>query len=210
MSHFINEGGYDDGYKSCKCFWGDEPGSLVRKVQEIIDDWRDLKVLDAGCGEGKNAAFLAEKGALVTAVDISPYAIANGKARWPDLTNIHWICSSFGDLPGLPSDFSLVIAYGLLHCLASPELIVSTVDHLMSLVSPGGLIVVCSFNNRHQDLSAHPGFHPCLIDHLEYAHFFEGWEIMSCTDADLHETHPHNGIPHTHSMTRIIARKPYE
>jgi hypothetical protein len=37
---------------------------------------------------------------------------------------------------------------------------------------------------------------------------YRGWTLLHQSDEDLHETHPHNSIPHVHSMTRLIARKP--
>ncbi len=62
-----NNGGYEPGYQSCDCFWGSELASLVKTLALELGDFKGLKVLDAGCGEGKNAAFLAERGASVTA-----------------------------------------------------------------------------------------------------------------------------------------------
>ena len=73
---------------------------------------------------------------------------------------------------------------------------------------PGGFNVVCAFNARHQDLTAHPGFAPVLLPHDEYTALYTHWQLLHSTDSDLSEVHPHNGIRHTHSMTRIIARKP--
>ena len=31
--------------------------------------------------------------------------------------------------------------------------------------------------------------------------------MLEVSDTDLVETHPHNQVRHTHSMTRLIARK---
>src|SRR5262245_52972785 len=42
---------------------------------EILDFKRFEKVLDAGCGIGRNAIYLAEKGCQVHAVDISEIAL---------------------------------------------------------------------------------------------------------------------------------------
>jgi hypothetical protein len=36
---------------------------------------------------------------------------------------------------------------------------------------------------------------------------FRAWDMIEASDTDLHEAHPNNNIPHTHSMTRIIVRK---
>ena len=57
------DGGYDSGYRACPCFWGSDPGSLVSRLATIVPSFTGLQVLDAGCGEGKNAIFLAGKGA---------------------------------------------------------------------------------------------------------------------------------------------------
>ena len=69
-------GGYDEGYKACPCFWGDKPASLVAELM-ATHDVADWIVLDLGCGEGKNAAALARAGARVTAIDCSEVAVEN-------------------------------------------------------------------------------------------------------------------------------------
>ena len=56
----MSGGGYDDGYRNCPCFWGTEPGSLRKSccAIHVVSVSRASPMLDAGCGEGKNAAFL--------------------------------------------------------------------------------------------------------------------------------------------------------
>lgn len=201
-------GGYDDGYKACPCFWGREPGSYVKLLTKYVPSMLNLKALDAGCGEGKNAAFLAESGALVDAVDISSFAIQNGKRTWPELTGIHWILADASTATLPQSLYDIVVAYGFMHCLSTPQEIERVLGTLKSATGEGGHLVLCAFNNRSQDLSAHPGFEPTLIGHDRYLQEFSDWAVLEHSDTDLTETHPHNKIEHTHSMTRIIARKP--
>jgi tellurite methyltransferase len=62
-------GGYDDGYRACACFWGQRPGSLVPRLLEHIPDPAGVTVLDAACGEGKNAIYLARLVSLLTKLD---------------------------------------------------------------------------------------------------------------------------------------------
>lgn len=50
------------------------------------------RVLVLGCGSGNDAALFAQQGHVVTAVDISPEAIALGKKKYADL-NINWVQS---------------------------------------------------------------------------------------------------------------------
>ncbi len=200
-------GGYDDGYKKCECFWGRSPGSLLVRLIDLVPNLQDLSVLDVGCGEGKNAAFLAQHGAFVRAVDVSPYAIDHAQKTWRGMTGITWELGDAMSVEMGDESFDIVIAYGILHCLGTPGEVATLIRRLQHATRSGGWLIVCAFNARHQDLRAHPDFHPCLLDHTNYLDFFRGWAVEYASDSDLHETHPHNQIPHTHSMTRILARK---
>ena len=201
-----SEGGYDLGYRSCPCFWGDKPGSLISSLENILV-FNGLFVLDLGCGEGKNAFYLAESGAKVTAVDCSDAAITNANAHFSH-QNVTYSVADARTVQFSDEVFDVSIAYGLLHCFGSAEEIRAVVSKIKSSTKRGGYLVLCSFNDRDQDLSAHPGFSPFLAPHSFYVDLFSDWELVECTDQNLHETHPHNGIPHHHSLTRIICRKP--
>jgi tellurite methyltransferase len=199
-------GGYDSGYARCPCFWGRAPGSLIRLLISYVPNLRDMKVLDAGCGEGKNAAFLSGLGATVRAIDISEVAIRNGKSAFNHNGGIDW---QIGDIRKieLKEQYDIVIAYGLLHCLSSETEICEAVQKLQSATRIGGYNVVCVLNSRYQDLSAHPDLVPTLLHHRSYLDLYASWEVLQGTDTDLTESHPHNNISHTHSLTRLIARK---
>lgn len=100
-------------------------------------------VLDAGCGTGDNALFLASRGHQVTAVDIAPAAIESARARGGD---VEWVV---GDAAAFTGEFGTVLASALFHCLPPdqrPGLLVSlrkaAVDgaflNLTSLAVEGG------------------------------------------------------------------------
>ncbi len=200
-------GGYDDGYQACDCFWGREPGSLIRMLTGRVGDLTGARVLDVGCGEGKNAAYFGERGAIVHAMDVSPYALANAEKSWGDVSGITWELVDVRDLRANSEAYDIVVAYGLLHCLGSRSEIASVSTTLQTLTRIGGHNVICAFNDRSQDLSAHPGFEPCLAPHSFFDDLYAAWEVPHSSDSDLVEIHPHNQIRHTHSMSRILARK---
>lgn len=203
------DGGYDSGYTACPCFWGREAGSLVKKLVERLGSVRDLEVLDLGCGEGKNAAFLARLGARVRAVEISQRGLDNARTAWGNSGEIRWELGDARSIVLAPDAYDIAIAYGLLHCLASVQEILTVIDRLKAATRNGGIHVTCAFNGRRQELAeAHAGFNPCTPDHQVYVYAYSGWEMLEVSDTDLIETHPHNQVRHTHSMTRIIARKP--
>jgi 2-polyprenyl-3-methyl-5-hydroxy-6-metoxy-1,4-benzoquinol methylase len=167
-----------------------------------------FKVLDAGCGEGKNTAYLAEKGAVVDAIDVSELAVHNGRVLWGNCSRIQWRVADVSTLPLPPRYYDIVIAYGLLHCAADRVTWANLVSALQRTTAPDGYHVICAFNDRYQELDAHPEFRPCLLAHSEYLEAYAGWHVVAASDSDLTERHPHNNIVHTHSMTRILARKP--
>jgi SAM-dependent methyltransferase len=69
------------------------------------------QVLDAGCGTGDNAIFLAGRGHRVTAVDIAPSAIETARTRGGD---VKWVV---GDSAEFSGRFDTVLASALFHCL---------------------------------------------------------------------------------------------
>jgi cyclopropane fatty-acyl-phospholipid synthase-like methyltransferase len=158
-----------------------------------------------GCGEGKNAFALANAGASVVAVDCSELALKNGKAAFGS-ANIEWHhkdCLSYlRDCEG----FDVVVMYGLLHCLGSVGEIASVIAGAVRATNIGGYHLLVAFNDGSHDLSAHPSFKPTLASHAFYVGQYGAHEITSVEDAVLHETHPNNGIPHFHSLTRLVAR----
>ena len=198
------QGGYDDGYEQCSTFWPDHPGSVLAWLagQRSL---RNLRVLDLGCGEGTNAAWLAAQGCQVTAVDVSAAALRNALAKYPQ-SSIDWQHADAMSVAYRSESFDLIVAYGLLHCITEPES-VELVQRMKQWTRVHGINVIVAFNDRSQDLSGHPGFHPTLRTHSSFVSQYSDWALLFETDQDLHETHPHNKIPHHHSMTRIAAAR---
>ena len=203
-----SDGGYDEGYRDCPCFWGSEPGSLVKMLPKFFPhEMASSFVWDAGCGEGKNAIHFARSGARVLATDVSSIALDNAKKFWPDASLVDWRKIDVLDVDPEPETFNIVVMYGLLHCLENPSEIKRFVEIAKTSCKADGLHILVAFNERKQELHAHPGFAPTLVADSFYRELYTDWELVHHSDTDLHETHPHNNIPHMHSMTRLIARK---
>lgn len=199
-------GGYDLGYANCPCFWGTEAGSLVREFLAVHANASNLRVLDLGCGEGKNAAAFAKRGASVVAVDCSAQALANGKSAFP-YNNIEWVQSDALEYLGDCSLFDVVVMYGLPHCMKSDSAIQRLIELALQKTKQDGIHLLVAFNDGPHDLSAHPGFRPTLVSHQFYLQCYSTSEVKKQSSSLLHETHPHNNIPHFHSITRMLAIK---
>lgn len=199
-------GGYDEGYRAVTGFWGISPSSLVLDFLSK-NDVAKLRVLDAGAGEGKNAAAFARRGAVVEAIECSAAAIKNGRQLFAQ-EEIQWVRADVTVVEISAESYDVVVCYGLVHCMSSEKAAQELLAKTMAGLRRGGVFILASFNAGSHDLSAHPGFRPLLLPHQWFLDQFAGWHVETATDEVLFETHPHNQIPHHHSLTRILARKP--
>jgi cyclopropane fatty-acyl-phospholipid synthase-like methyltransferase len=201
----VFDGGYDDGYSACPCFWGSSPGSLVKVFLDKNRSLAGRAVLDLGCGEGKNANAFALAGASVDAVDCSEFAISNGKRAFSD-ADINWIIANAAEYLKGCRAYDLIVMYGLLHCLSSAQDISDVIALALQKTVIGGTHIVVAFNDGPHDLSGHPNFRPTLVSHAFYCEQYKRQTLLSENDSILRETHPHNNIPHFHSISRLVVR----
>lgn len=193
-------------------FWDNKPAKYVQLFVEIIqNNLENWTVLDLGAGEGKNAVYLAKLGGLVTAVDISPIALSKFSLQ-PDYEygkrNIKTVNCNVVDIELEDSQFDLVIAYGLFHCLSSHKKIEDFVKKVKKWTKKGGYFIGATFTDKipppdSQDYLSLESFLPTGM--LET--FFSDWKIIYTEEDIITETHPTNNIPHQHSITRVIAQK---
>src|SRR5690625_5146747 len=57
---------YEEEYKIDGYYWGVQPSKTCYRILELMPPTRPLKLLDIGCGEGKDAVFFARNGYDVT------------------------------------------------------------------------------------------------------------------------------------------------
>jgi SAM-dependent methyltransferase len=109
------------------------------------------KALSLGCGAGREAVWLAERGWQVTALDRLPDALELGRkleARYPGKHPIDWQCIDLRK-QALPQDlYGLVIQFLYLHKPLFPE--------LESRMKVSGLLVMETFSPEHQSLHGKP------------------------------------------------------
>jgi SAM-dependent methyltransferase len=80
------------------------------------------QVLDAGCGLGDNAIYLARRGYEVTGFDSSPTAVEQARARASAAgVNVHFEVADATELTCLDRLFDTVVDSALYHCLDSED-----------------------------------------------------------------------------------------
>ena len=66
---------YEKWYEGDGYYWGTEPARFCDELIALCPPSKDKKVLDIGCGEGKDAVYMATKGYTVTAFDLTENGI---------------------------------------------------------------------------------------------------------------------------------------
>ena len=114
---------YDDRYKqvhgkSLKWFSGLN-SKIVDEVIEKYNITKAMKLLEIGCGEGRDAIHLLKNGYNLLATDISPAAIAYCKKHCPEHSEAFQVLNCLADRTGEAYDF--IYAVAVLHMLVLDE-----------------------------------------------------------------------------------------
>ena len=137
---------YHDRAKPCPFFveWPDE--SLADRLEK--NTIAPGKVLDLGCGPGRNAIYLAQKGFQVTAVDFSADSLkwAQERANKAEV-EVDFLCTSIFDLNPEPESYDYIYDSGCLHHLF-PHRRLSYLELVLTALKPGGYLSLVCFNEE--------------------------------------------------------------
>jgi tellurite methyltransferase len=163
------------------------------------------KVLDLGCGDGRNALYAASLGYEVTAVDISNAGISklNDIAKKRDLS----VEAIVQDMRNFRSEelFNVVISHGCLHLLYRDEWM-TVLHNIKAMTAPDGLNIVVVFTDKVPPSPDMKPFTKGLFKEGELFDQYSGWTIHHQSSHVLEDDHG-NGIHHVHAVNRIIAQK---
>lgn len=138
--------------------YGDTPDALGAPTPLIVQAFapfadRSLRVLDVGCGQGRDALFIARAGHWVTGVDLSPNGIRDLAAAaaaegLPVMTHVADIVTF------VPNDiFDVVLIDRTLHMLAQPDR-TAVLARLLRLVTANGWVMIADEPGNMPDLTA--------------------------------------------------------
>ncbi len=161
-------------------------------------------VLDIGCGEGRNALYLAEQGFSVTAIDISAAGIQKLK-HFADRKGFS-ITAEVQDMKQyvFMNNYDLIIAHGSLH-LIEREHWTSLIQKMKANTNAGGYNVVVAFTDTIPPPDDLKDFHVGLFSEGELFDFYKDWRIVQKRRYILQDEHPGN-IKHQHPINKIVAQ----
>ncbi|MFQ5827898.1 MAG: class I SAM-dependent methyltransferase [Candidatus Methylomirabilia bacterium] len=179
--------------------WGTDPSSFARRVAELAAPGG--RVLDLGCGEGRDSVFFAAHGLDVTGVDASRAGIAKARRLAGSRgVRIRWLV---GDMARLRYDghFDVVYSLGGIHYV--PRRLRNWVFlSLKSLTHPGGIHAYVVFTDR--EIYVEKGE---VIDYFapgELSAQFVDWLTLDRKDGRI--SCDRDGTPHHHSVEFFIVR----
>jgi SAM-dependent methyltransferase len=102
------------------------------------------KVLIPMCAHGQAGAFMAQKGFLVTAFDITPEMISEGKKRYGKIDGLKLVEADLLDLDldEKDFDFAFIAGNGDLHLLQSVRAVERALRSVRSHLRPGGCLAL--------------------------------------------------------------------
>ena len=201
------ENPYDQKYASQEYYWWKTPSAICDRVIEIIrpsSDWHP-KLLDLGCGEGRNAVYFAKHGFEVVGLDLSWPGLEKTR-RYAEEARVH-VETIQADIVTyeLENTYDVIFSTGTLQYLP-PEVRDQRFQNYKDCTSPGGVNVLSVFVSK--------PFIPRAPDAEETAYpyksgelmsYYWDWEILHCTE-EIFDCMS-NGVPHQHAVNRIITRR---
>jgi tellurite methyltransferase len=182
--------------------FGEPAEELVSLVGSLP---RGANVLDIGCGEGRNALYLAGQGFNVTAIDISEAGIQKLK-HFADRKGLQ-ITAEVRDMKNyvFTNKYDLLIAHGSLH-LVEREYWTTLIQEMKAHTKADGYNVVVVFTDILPPPDDLKEFHVGLFRKGELFDFYSDWRILQKRSYILHDEHPGN-IKHRHPINKIVAQK---
>ena len=111
----------------------------------------DMRLLDAGCGYGRNLVHLLREGCEVFALDSDGEAIAHVRALAtqlaPQLPVTNFVQASIEALPFDPGFFDAVVCNSVLHFSHDEAQFLTMLEELWRVLRPGGLFF-CRLGSR--------------------------------------------------------------
>ena len=156
---------------------GKAPWDIGRPQQPLVDaaDRITGKVLDAGCGTGDTALFLAGRGCTVTGIDYLAEPIARAKQKAAERgVPVTFLVKDALTLKDWPERFDNVIDSGLFHVFSDEDRR-PYVEGLATVLKPGGRLFLLCFSDEEPGTQG-----PRRVSKKELNNaFVEGWVIES-------------------------------
>ncbi|MDR2686751.1 MAG: class I SAM-dependent methyltransferase [Oscillospiraceae bacterium] len=147
---------YDDRYKQVhrkSLHWFSGLNSKI--VEEIIGKYKipkASKLLEIGCGEGRDAIYLLKNGYHLLATDISPAAIQYCRSNCPEYAEAFRVLNCLADRMEEAYDF--IYAVAVLHMLVLDEDRAQFYRFIYEQLTDTGIALICTIGDGKEEWSS--------------------------------------------------------
>lgn len=195
---------YENKYLQQDFYWGLEPPPMCYNVMRLKPPIKPWKVLDIGCGEGKDAVFFARNGYDVSAFDIADTGLDKAKNLAEAFgVEVNFFQANLLDYR-LEHTFDIIFSSGVLHYLTK-GLRSEIMQNYKAHTAEEGIHALNVFVYKpFLDIAPDEESPNTLWQSGELAMCYHDWyledfseQIFDCNSS---------GVPHKHCMDTIIAK----
>lgn len=147
---------YDERYKKMHsegiCWSGNEISEIVIETIEKYGVFKTSKILEIGCGEGRDAKKLLEDGYDVLASDISPEAIRYCQEMLLEYKDNFRVLDCVKDT--LSEKFDFIYAIAVIHMLVLDKDRNSFYQFIHNHLSENGIALICTMGNGEVEMQS--------------------------------------------------------
>ena len=140
---------YDDRYKQIHeqdLQWSSEmPSKIVVETIQSFSLLSNAKILEIGCGEGRDAYPLLTQGFDVLATDISSEAVSYCKKKFPDFSEHFQVVDCVTEQ--LDKKFDFIYAVAVIHMLVSDDDRNAFYRFVREHLRPDGIALICTMGD---------------------------------------------------------------
>lgn len=166
---------------------------------------KHLRLLDVGCGEGKDAVFFARNGYEVTAFDLAVAGIEKTK-RLSEHCGVY-VNAFTADVNEfrLNTEFDIIYSNGVLHYIP-PEIRNEIFNNYKKFTTENGINILSAFVKK-PFVGPAPDTEKYTYQWLsgELFTLYHNWDINLCEEVIFDCMS--SGIPHKHAVNRVMAKK---
>ena len=196
---------YEKWYEGDDYYWGVEPGSFLDDLIRLCPPSADKKVLDIGCGEGKDAVYVAQKGYSVTGFDLAENVIRK-TIKLAEDRGVK-VTAYVDDINTFTPDgqYDIIYSTGTVQYLFD-ENKKAFFEKLEKMTRPGGIVFINVFVEKSfLELPPDWDIEEKMWKSGELFTYFADWKVEKIDEVIFEDDS--GGVPHYHCMDTIICRK---
>ncbi len=140
---------YDDRYQQIHQqglqWFSENPSAIVAETIRFFPISHQSKVLEIGCGEGRDAYFLLKQGFDLLATDVSQEAIAFCQKKFSDFEEHFQILDCVSG--NLNNKFDFIYAISVIHMLVSDKDRNAFYRFIRDHMTPDGIALICTMGD---------------------------------------------------------------